>query len=85
MRIFLKVVFISIVFSSLVGCSDGIEVDYKMLVAPSGNSFKWDALKEVNAQCAAAEAKSPSVASETNPYCRAARMAGACVREKICP
>lgn len=67
------------------GCSGSADVDYKAAVREDGKGLVKSVDKAYMAKCKAAKAVSPEVARETDPYCRALRMARVCIKEKICP
>lgn len=66
-------------------CSDGDDVDYKKLLREDRSGYVDSVDKEYLAKCKEARAKSPEVARESDPYCRALRMGRLCLKDGICP
>jgi hypothetical protein len=74
-----------LVLTGLAGCKTEEEVDYRRLLRADGKDLVDEEVNKEDALCSAARAKSPTVANESNPHCRALRMAGVCLRKGICP
>jgi hypothetical protein len=71
--------------AGLAGCKSEEDVDYRKLIRADGKDLVDDEVNKEDALCSAAKAKSPAVANESNPHCRALRMAGVCLRTGVCP
>lgn len=74
---------VAVIFNA--GCHADEEVDYRSLIRSDGLALDDEPFDAADALCSAALATDPAVANETDPHCRAMRMAGVCIRQKICP
>lgn len=83
----MRIVIRSTVLSSLIisGCSGAPDVDYKAAIREDGEGLVISVDDANMAKCKEAMARSPEVARENDPYCRALRMARMCIKDKICP